>query len=262
MLIYELVKPGRKVVQNCQNANTLISKLIDSFYEANYSLIQFLNSRHEMFKSEVMYTLEACRKEAFERLEIPYPSNSCFENVASFLQEGIDFKRNEWVSGIQPNEFRFISVTLSARSFVGALDSFSKYLAVLSKEEGSPEGLDELHEELLKKFPNLRDIRNTIQHMEDRTRHLGAKGKKIEVKPIDTPLFKSDGGIFAFNVVTNTAYGNTMSNGEYGQIDISPASMEELQLIMKKLFYLFNWEGPPEHFPGGDNIRNSLIRKK
>lgn len=258
MLIYEIVKPGEKIISEnlvwCRNMERQIRDLIDLYFEANFSLIQFLDATEELFSLEVKLLWENARKDSFEKIGIRYPAQHFLNFNTPEVQTQIDSKRNLWKNGIQPNEFRQIRVNVNAKNFIAALDSFEKHLNILKTD--APKELENIHSEFLNQFPDLRGVRNTNQHMEDRRRGLGAGRipKPIELKPTNLPNFQSD-GLLAFDITINNTYNTIMSNGSIGQVDVSPKSMEFLQVTMNKIFNLFIWDGKCDHLPSGDSSR-------
>lgn len=40
-----------------------------------------------------------------------------------------------------------------------------------------------------------------------------------------------------------------MADGHFGEVDVSPESMEKLKSIIQKTFNAFEWEGPKQHLP-------------
>ncbi|WP_419207036.1 hypothetical protein ACN08N_19845 [Photobacterium leiognathi subsp. mandapamensis] len=90
--------------------------------------------------------------------------------------------------------------------------------------------------------------------MEDRSRGLGAgrRGQPpqpLELKPIDNGMVKSENGALMLNCLNGTKYGNTMADGHYGEVDVSPASMEALRSVFQRLLEAFPWKGPKVHLP-------------
>jgi hypothetical protein len=138
---------------------------------------------------------------------------------------------------------------MHARAFLYALDSFDKFLNVLKKTENVPTKIEEIHKEFGDSFPDLREVRNSSHHMEDRTRSLGKYGKPIDLKPIDNQLLKADRGALVLNSLNGTKYGNTMADGHYGEVDVSPQSMEVLSSIFQEILDSFQWKGQKSHLP-------------
>jgi hypothetical protein len=40
-----------------------------------------------------------------------------------------------------------------------------------------------------------------------------------------------------------------MADGHYGEVDVSPESMNHLQTILKEVLNSFKWKGSPQHKP-------------
>jgi hypothetical protein len=163
----------------------------------------------------------------------------------------VTFKREQWQAGRLPREFEHNQAFMHARSFLYALDLFDKFLNVLKSQPNAPEKIPELHERFGASFPDLRLVRNTVQHMEDRSRGLGAgrNPKPLDLRPVDNQLIKAEGGALILNCLNGTKYGNTMSDGHYGEIDVSPESMKSLCSIFQEVLDSFEWKGPKNHLP-------------
>ena len=162
------------------------------------------------------------------------------------------FKREKWENGGIPREFEYNLPFLYARAFLYALDAFDKFLGVLAKEQNVPSEVANLHAQMAEYFPNLRGVRNTAQHLEDRARGLGAgrNPQPLELKPIINSFINApSGGVLVLNNLNGSKYGSTMSDGHYGEIDVSPESMQRLQAVLQELLLLFKWRGPKQHAP-------------
>ena len=51
------------------------------------------------------------------------------------------------------------------------------------------------------------------------------------------------------NCLNGSSYGSTMSDGHYGEVDVSPESMIKLQEILQAVLQAFKWKGPRQHMP-------------
>jgi Haloacid dehalogenase-like hydrolase len=72
-----------------------------------------------------------------------------------------------------------------------------------------------------------------------------------DVEPITNNFINAPGGgVLVLNNLNGTRYGSTMSDGHYGEIDVSPESMQRLQAVLQALLLLFKWRGPRQHAPG------------
>lgn len=286
MYIFEITKPGTWLDYDDREWSYKIDRILTSlenqFYEANLELNMFNRAKEQWEASRLQYDemeqWESYKADSRRRSEIQQEIESKLENPHAHssldeidLQTEIQFKREQWHSGRMPSVFGDNKQALMhARAFLYALDSFGKFFEVLKDSPGIPEQITELHKRLGEAFPALREVRNTSQHMEDRSRGLG-KGrnpKPLELKPIDNQVIKSDGslapkngitmtgtiisssqGVVALNCLIGTKYGNTMADGNYGEVDVSPESMVSLREIFQETLDSFNWQGSKIHLP-------------
>lgn len=257
MYIYEIIKPGTWIDSEDRdwawNIEGLLRSLEGQFFEANLVLNMFLNtiSRDRSNTSREQWEADSnrrakIRKEIESGFDNSYDHNN-WEEI--HFQTEVAFKREQWQAGRIPREFEHNQASIHARTFLYALDSFDKFLNVLKKTECVPDKIEEIHEKLGESFPDLREVRNSSHHMEDRTRSLGKYGKPIDLKPIDNQLIKADGGALVLNCLNGTRYGNTMADGHYGEVDVSPQSMELLSSIFQEVLDSFQWKGQKSHLP-------------
>lgn len=80
---------------------------------------------------------------------------------------------------------------LHARSFVYALDTVGKALAALAEIPAVPDAVRCQRDVFLDALPSLTPLRNTAQHLEDRSRGFGKGGKPLDLKPVVNELFRS-----------------------------------------------------------------------
>jgi len=259
MCIYEILQPGTWLEPDDQGdqweLGKIISNLVDQFYDANLALNLFIDSYkrgHNPPSEEQFQTDSNRRSEIRRQVELKYNNphdHAVWDEIN--LQTEVTFKREQWQSGKLPRKFEHNQSFIYARAFLYALDSFDKFLDVLKKQSNVPSELEEIHIKFGKEFPDLRGVRNSAQHMEDRSRGLGAgrNPKPLELKPIDNRFIKSEGGAIVLNGLNGTKYGNTMADGHYGEVDVSPQSMEALCVILQDILEAFKWTGSKKHFP-------------
>ena len=157
----------------------------------------------------------------------------------------------QWSEGRVPREFEHNLPFIYARAFLYALDAFDKFLGVLSREVNVPTQLRTFHSQVAEAFPDLRRVRNTAQHLEDRARGLGAgrNPQPLELKPVNNALIAAPSGALVLNCLNGSKYGSTMADGHYGEVDVSPESMAQLQKILQSVLQSFTWRGPMQHAP-------------
>jgi hypothetical protein len=257
--VFEIIKPGTWLDYEDRDWSWEIEGILRSlegqFYEANLALNMFL---HSMQRDRTSHCREQWEAEANRRAEIRREVEATYDNPYDHevwddihLEVEIRFKREQWQAGKLPREFEHNQSFMHARAFLYSLDSFDKFLKVLKSQSGVPSEIEVLHNELGEAFPDLRGVRNTAQHMEDRSRGLGTgrNPQPLELKPIDNQLIKAKGGALMLNCLNGTKYGNTMADGHYGEVDVSPDSMAALQSILQRILDSFNWKGSKCHLP-------------
>lgn len=259
MYVYEIIKPGTWIDSEdrdwARNIEGILRNLESQFFEANLALNMFLNtiSHDKSNMSRGQWETDSNRKaEIKKEIESKFINPHDHNNWDEIhLQTEITFKREQWKAGRIPREFQHNQAFMHARAFLYALDSFDKFLNVLKKTENVPAKIEEVHKKLGNNFSDLRGVRNTSQHMEDRSRGLGAgrNPKPLELKPVDNQLVKANGGALLLNCLNGTKFGNTMSDGHYGEVDVSPQSMELVSSIFQEVLDSFQWKGSKSHLP-------------
>ena len=260
MYVFEIITPGTWLKSEDQDWSWRIGNLLHSlksqYFEANLALNLFTEARSSRpsFAYGENWERDAQRRsEIRQAVEQKYGGFHGHENWDEIqFETEVRFKREKWSNGNQPREFEHNLPSIYARAFLYAIDSFDKFLKVLSREEGVPQILSELHAQIDEIFPDLRGVRNTAQHLEDRSRGLGA-GKNpmpLDLKPLENNIVSApNGGVLILNALHGSKYGSTMADGHYGEVDISPGSMERLQKILQQTLEVFEWHGPKQHSP-------------
>lgn len=117
-----------------------------------------------------------------------------------------------------------------AQSFLHALHGLRKVLGVLATSE-APSGLDKVRLRFDSSFPDLKGVRDSTQHIEERL--LGqAKGK-----PIQAP-------IRWIGNLSGNRFEMTMENGQVGGVEISKASLDVAGSCVQGAIECFEWTGP------------------
>jgi hypothetical protein len=260
MFVFEVTVPGtwlehedRAWAWRIQNQLRL---LISQFYEANLALNFFMGAirKPPSFANREAWERDSRRRAEISRI-VEQERGGWGWGVADWesvrFEAEVRFKREKWANGGIPREFEHNVPFLYARAFLYALDGFDKMLGVLAREPGVPEELTEWHRKVEDAFPDLRGVRNTAQHMEDRARGLGAgkNPKPLDLKPVQNALVHAPGGALILNSLNGSRYGSTMADGHYGEVDVSPESVERLQFILEGVLARFKWHGPKEHLP-------------
>lgn len=120
-----------------------------------------------------------------------------------------------------------------AKSFIYAMDAATQLVRVLEKQEQLPTTANDHCKRFLSQFGELRDLRNSLQHIEDRLRGIGR-----DHKPIPSHLLVLGG------FRNNNYFGVTASDGRYVEIEISASILLQAYSIIEDLIWCFDWLGP------------------
>lgn len=260
MFVFEVVTPGTWLDHEDRDWSWKIQNQLDSlksqFFEANAALNLFAGaqSMRPSFTNRENWERDSQRRSEIQRaIEQKRGGLRSHEDWDEIHYEAeVCFKREKWSNGGVPREFEHNLQFIYARAFLYALDAFDKFLGVLAKENGVPEKVAVFHTQIAEAFPHLRGVRNTAQHLEDRARGLGAgrNPQPLDLKPITNSLINApSGGVLVLNSLNGSKYGSTMSDGHYGEIDVSAESMQHLQLILEGVLQSFKWRGSKQHAP-------------
>ena len=260
MFVFEIVTPGTWLDYDDRDWSWRIQNQIQSlesqFFVANTALNLFVHTQsiRPSFADRENWERDSQRRSeiqrAIEQERGGFQSRDDWDEM--HFEADVRFKREKWSKGVVPREFEQNLPFIYARAFLYALDAFDKFLGVLAKEENVPGEIAKLHVQIAEIFPDLRGVRNTAQHLEDRARCLGAgrNPQPLDLKPIENSLIKAPGGgVLALNCLNGSRYGSTMSDGHYGEVDVSSESMQHLQQILDGVLQSFKWRGPRQHAP-------------
>ncbi len=260
MFIFEITTPGTWLDYQDRGwawkVEGLTRHLQSQFFEANLSLNLFLQS---LATDRGRHDRENWERDSQQRSALRQVVEQKYGNRAGpdtwdliHFETEVLFKREQWAQGRLPREFEHNKAFIFARAFLYALDAFDKFLQVLSQDGAVPARVAELHNQFGQEFPDLRGVRNTAQHLEDRARGLGARRdpQPLNLQPIDNKMVSApNGGVLMLNCLNGTKYGSTMADGHYGEVDVSPESMEKLQRILQEVLNSFQWRGSKMHSP-------------
>ncbi|KXJ64246.1 hypothetical protein AXY46_22820 [Achromobacter xylosoxidans] len=279
MYIVEVVVPGAWPMvpegEAGSSALGLLDQLKSSFLEANVALNMFeeAEQRQNEALQKSFQTLMAQegferRRQISEEVEVDLFCGGDYSKLAHLRLSYEDslrvedeanrrFKREMWRSGRVPGSFLLTAVYICAKAFLHALDSFDKSLKVLVALPGMPAPLLQFSGRMKEKFPNLREVRNSEQHTEDRVRRLGPRQKgrvgeqPMVIQPVEAGgLHISAGSAVVLSNLSGNRYGCTLGNGSFGEVEISRQSLCQLSDIYQSVLNSFEWKGSAAHIPG------------
>ncbi|AUA31723.1 hypothetical protein CWR53_03490 [Pseudomonas sp. SGAir0191] len=258
MIIFHFEVPGSWLnfhdIETSRELRAVFDHLVSSFISANAALNLFNEScdKHEDESDDPMALWSQghsrkleLRGSLFESLGEETPLNS---SEYSF-QVDKAYKLEMWKEGRGSKSLEKSALIIFARAFVYALDEFDRGLEAFTKIPNAPSAASELSGKMKGLFPDLREVRNSAHHMEDRVRGKRNGGRELVPQAIDNNIARSSSGLIIGVSINGTKYGTTMANGHYGEVDISAASMSKLLQMMQDVIACFNWTGRKQHFP-------------
>ncbi|WP_420126139.1 hypothetical protein [Longimicrobium sp.] len=123
----------------------------------------------------------------------------------------------------RPHSYFSIAPQMHARTFVLALRMIGVFLQTLAVEIGAlrPD-LDRISQAYDASFPTLKEVRDSIAHMEDRLRGLAGMGKKKKVIiPQPVPTLAPEGGATFSNFIQGRSLVWTLADGSVGSCEVS-----------------------------------------
>jgi hypothetical protein len=263
MYIFELTYPGTWLEHQDQAVASAIQRLLglleDQLTEAAVALNLFEQACARPPRPP--FDEEAWRKDGERRRELEegylQKARSSEPNWPTWQEReearqvaDVALKREKWTTGTWPWEYEHKLSFLYAKAFLHSVDAISKLLGVLSKEHGLTADVAKYHQRFKASFPDLKGVRDSEQHREDRGRGLDRKGNPLNLKPIDNNMISAPGGgVLALGNLNGNRYGNTLDDGSYGEVEVSPASLREAQVCIQGIIDELAWNGPKRHYP-------------
>jgi len=258
-MIYEVIVPGN-ITSGFPNGDRRVDELIDFFYDANVALhlyqsvttydagsgfpsLEDFERRRELREK---IANELCVEQGISnRYSMSFDSRNSFD-----FEVEVRLKKVRWEKEGGPKIFKSKQPFMHARSFLFALDNFEKSLGRLVKDDGCPDPLAVAHKFMIDSFPDLREVRNSTHHLEDRLRGEGRNGKPLERKPINSHGFNlPGGGLLLISGLVNNQFTCTKFDGNIGSVPVTIDSMDTLFKILQDVINAFVWEGHKRHLP-------------
>lgn len=136
-----------------------------------------------------------------------------------------------------------------AKTFVSSLDILEKHLANLETMLDDPSSIIRARVAFKSTLPDLRGVRDSVQHAEERVQGKARK-KKIQTQPIDKLGIKAPGGgVFVNEMLSGNVFAYTTANGELGEVPISEDSFSAAVQAVQAAIDSFVWLGPSSMSP-------------
>ncbi|TDL43819.1 hypothetical protein [Microbacterium oleivorans] len=152
--------------------------------------------------------------------------------------------------GLQLSGYIHREVFVHARTFVFALDSIEKALRVIARLPGVPSGVQNAESLWTKAFPDLKRIRDSAHHMEDRARGRGRWEKPLDLKPIESDFVAGGAAtVLSLGSLVDTKYMVTVDPGDLAGIEITLDTLLTAHQVVQATLDSFEWIGQGRWHP-------------
>lgn len=132
---------------------------------------------------------------------------------------------------------------LYAKAFVYSIDAARAFVHVLSAVTGISPKTSGACEMFQRQFGYFRDIRNSLQHLEERVQAKGSFGKRLT------------GPILDLGSLNGRRFGVTSGDGRHLEIEVSKSVLQSVRVALLDVMWSFEWLGPgdtPVHRAAAD----------
>ncbi|MGC9969064.1 MAG: hypothetical protein ABSE56_00610 [Bryobacteraceae bacterium] len=119
---------------------------------------------------------------------------------------------------------------LYARSYVESLDRLRAFVKVLSDQPGIPAEAKAACEIFLQQYGRIRDIRNSLQHIEERAQAKGPGGRKLAGPILDLGSLMND-----------RWFGITTGENQHIRVEISEQFLKDVRSALLRIVWSFQW---------------------
>jgi len=251
--VAELILPGTRILLDDKDAAHIIKILIGLLRSELAGVAISLNA----YVQSVQCLMGPPEPRDVERDQQDY--NDLIEKLSAVGDDGSKaigilevHKRNlkirDWDAGITPQEYKQEAPHIFAKSFVNSMDMIMKLLKKLQKQVQS-RIVDSQVSTYETAFPDLKDVRDSAAHLEDRGLGKDINDNDIELKPISNNMFQVSGGFLILSNLNNDRLEFTKNDGELGGVNISPESLYLARDCIQEVISNFKWEGHASSCP-------------
>jgi len=249
MYVSEIRYPGTALdgltEKDASDVENLCRHIVDGLEEAAVALASFPEARANIrpAQRETRAISSEDRDKIAATMRSAQEAGASAEDVGALYFDGEQaIKRELWRQGRWPDLYMRKRPFMFARDFVLGLDQVAKGLRALNKLPCSPPAIDQLMAQWEQPFPDLKGVRDSEQHGEERARML-EYGRSIVLQPGSTPFFQQG------NLADGNEYIWTKADGHTGTVEVSETTLASAQAIVQSVLEAFTWIGAPRWVP-------------
>jgi hypothetical protein len=264
MKVYELRYPGTWLDHDndiaWEQVHGLLMVLENHLAEAAVGVALF----QEHFPELIDYPMTAkglvnTRRVLNDAMECRLPQGHwpAFQETTEMMQlADLMTRRLEWAKGSLPRSYAQALVTICAHAVVHALDGIEKSLCQLARvpclSDTARDGLAAAHQAFTAALPDVRLVRDSAHHLEDRARGMARNDRELDYQPIAHEAINAPAGhhVLMMSALSGSSVGYTASDGHYREVEISPASVGSAQAAIQQAIDALPWKKWSRTTPG------------
>jgi hypothetical protein len=169
------------------------------------------------------------------------------------IQATRDVLKARWDADEFPRDYFDRLQELHAQTFIAALARLRRTIGCMAKLDtgDAKRKIIDAREKFDVALPNVKHIRDSVEHAEDRLRGLDKDKKPMTVGPIENERFKAArGGLIAAGIMdmARRHYGWTADNGSYVEVEVTYGAAADAAEIVQSIFNAIPWKGGDPRF--------------
>jgi hypothetical protein len=165
-------------------------------------------------------------------------------------QAARDVMRACWDAGELPRVLAIKVPSLHAQTFTKALARLSRALRVLEKiaPASSAPAIKAAYVAFETDFPEVKPLRDSLEHAEDRRRGRDRRGDRVPAVPFENDFAEGGANLLVGESLIGRRYGGTADDGTHAEIEVSDATVEAARVAAQAAFDALPWKPGPRQF--------------
>lgn len=164
----------------------------------------------------------------------------------------LSVQREYYSAGRWPMDYVTAAPLLHGKSFMYSLERVRTTLRSMSKQSWAPAAIGPIYERFEAAFPDLKGLRDSCAHPEDRQLQRDQKGRRIRSKAVDNSFAEVGPGILwaVPGMHGSSTMHGTMASGHLGELAVTEETLRTALTIVQEVIDSFEWSGPVKWAPG------------
>jgi len=153
--------------------------------------------------------------------------------------------REKWAREGGPESYKNRVPFIHARSFVSTLAVLQRSLLALKSydfDQSVKAGLQQACDDFAAALPGLKDVRDSVAHVEERVRS-EARGMKIDTQPVSNSMIHAPhGGVTIISALNGQHFGGTVADGTYVEVEVADATTAIACAAVQTVYDALPWK--------------------